>query len=49
MRDRLGLGIDIIEEAIPEKSYQHWQRDSLTKPNPDTFTLGFLFVTITKI
>ena len=36
MRDRPGLGIDIIEEAIPEKSYQHWQRDSLTKPDGST-------------
>ena len=36
MRDRLGLEIDIIEKAIPEKSYQHWQRDSLTKPDGST-------------
>ena len=36
VRDRPGLGLDVIEEAIPEESYQHWQRNSPIRPDGST-------------
>ena len=36
VRDRPGLGLDVIEEAIPEESYQYWQRNSPIRPDGST-------------